>query len=265
MAKKNSLSTRPNIVAELGPGDSLGIGLMALLLGAEKYYAFDLVHYASKKNNLIMLDELALLLKQKEDIPDDEEFPGVYPKLENYNFPNKIYSTKDLQIFLSVKRISQIKESIINNNNMIQYKAPWFEKSKIIKESIDMIISQAVLEHIDNLSDVYIAMDKWLNPNGFMSHTIDFRCHTTTETWDGHWKLSDLHWFLVRGARTYLINREPFSTHYKLIIENNLNLHCVVRNIEEPTFPDTKLNPRFSSMSKEDRKTSGVFVQINKL
>ena len=34
-------------IAEIGPGDSIGVGLLALLLGVEKYYAFDVVKFAN--------------------------------------------------------------------------------------------------------------------------------------------------------------------------------------------------------------------------
>jgi len=39
MAKRNGLNPYPRIVAELGPGDSLGIGLAALISGCDKYFA----------------------------------------------------------------------------------------------------------------------------------------------------------------------------------------------------------------------------------
>jgi len=39
----------PSVVVELGPGKSLGTGLAALLSGAEKFCAFDVVQYASNK------------------------------------------------------------------------------------------------------------------------------------------------------------------------------------------------------------------------
>ena len=35
----------PKVVAELGPGSSLGMGLCALLLGADTYYALDIVDH----------------------------------------------------------------------------------------------------------------------------------------------------------------------------------------------------------------------------
>ena len=39
IAHYNGLKRIPNVIAELGPGDSLGIGLASLICGANKYYA----------------------------------------------------------------------------------------------------------------------------------------------------------------------------------------------------------------------------------
>src|SRR6202165_1423753 len=49
----NGMRTIPDTVAELGPGDSLGTGLAALLSGANRYYALDVVHYANTPRNLM--------------------------------------------------------------------------------------------------------------------------------------------------------------------------------------------------------------------
>ena len=43
MASDGCLFEYPKTVAELGPGDSIGIGLAALISGADEYYAFDVV------------------------------------------------------------------------------------------------------------------------------------------------------------------------------------------------------------------------------
>ena len=38
---------------------------------------------------------------------------------------------------------------------------------------MDFLYSQAVLEHVEDLDNTYKAMQKWLKPSGFISHTID--------------------------------------------------------------------------------------------
>ena len=83
-----------------------------------------------------------------------------------------------------------------------------------------MLISQAVLEHVDELAGSYRAMRLWIKPDGLLSHTIDFRCHSTARVWSGHWRYSDAVWRLIRGRRSYLLNREPYSTHLRLLAEN---------------------------------------------
>jgi hypothetical protein len=51
MAYKSGLPTQPEVVAELGPGNSLGVELAALLSGARTYFAFDVVEYSSDARN----------------------------------------------------------------------------------------------------------------------------------------------------------------------------------------------------------------------
>src|SRR5712672_4391707 len=55
---QSGLRTVPSSVAELGPGDSLGVGLAALLSGASRFHALDVVAYGNADENLRLLDEL---------------------------------------------------------------------------------------------------------------------------------------------------------------------------------------------------------------
>src|SRR5690242_6794043 len=52
MAREHGLSTAPATVAELGPGDSVGVGLAALLTGSERYWALDVLSYTNSERNL---------------------------------------------------------------------------------------------------------------------------------------------------------------------------------------------------------------------
>src|SRR5439155_1152871 len=130
VAAANGFKVPPRVVAELGPGDSLGLGLSMLLSGADRYHAFDVVQHAQVKRN------------------------------------------------------------------------------------------QAVLGHVDDLASSYRAMRLSIKPDGLLSHTIDFRCHSTARVWHGHWRYSDAVWKLIRGRRSYLLNREPYSAHLRLLAAN---------------------------------------------
>ena len=88
----------PKVVAELGPGDSIGIGLAALLSGAERYFALDLVRYSGLEKNLEIFDELVSLFAAQAPIPGEQEFPFLYPKLDCYDFPHALVARERLGI-----------------------------------------------------------------------------------------------------------------------------------------------------------------------
>src|SRR2546425_8934260 len=90
MAYKNGLSTAPATVAELGPGDSVGVGLAALLTGSERYWALDVIRYTDAKRNLEIFDGLIDLVRNRASIPNDMEFAEVQPSLRSYGFPTEI-------------------------------------------------------------------------------------------------------------------------------------------------------------------------------
>lgn len=227
MAHNNGLSTEPKVIAESGPGNSIGVGLAALISGAEKYYALDVVEYASTQGNLKVFDELVTLFKRKEEIPGEEEFPKAKPYLTSYGFPNSILSDSRLSPALNIARIDRIRKSIMDmdtTDSMIRYRVPWFASNVMEVESVDMILSQAVLEHVDDLRGTYKALFSWLKPGGFMSHQMGFGCHGTADEWNGHWTYSDFVWKLIRGHRRFLLNREPFSTHINSMKEAGFSI-----------------------------------------
>ena len=48
----NGLGRVPGTLAELGPGDSIGIGLAAMLSGVDRLYTLDIVRFSNKERNL---------------------------------------------------------------------------------------------------------------------------------------------------------------------------------------------------------------------
>ena len=67
--------------------------------------------------------------------------------------------------------------------------------------TVEMVFSQAVLEHVDDLEQIYASIASALAPGGFASHAIDFKSHSFARDWNGHWTFSDREWALVRGRR----------------------------------------------------------------
>lgn len=267
MAGKSGLCTAPRTVAELGPGDSIGIGLAALLSGTEQYYAFDVVRFANCERNLSIFEELVALYKKRTPIPGDDQWPLAKPVLDDYRFPSAILDGKRLHNALNDTRIARIRDSVRSvgsANSLIEYKVPWYGANVLKAESVDMIYSQAVLEHVDDLENTYRAMHGWLKPSGCMSHTIDFKCHGKSREWNGHWLYSDRIWKLIRGRRPFLLNREPYSTHLRLIRETGFDLTCSIRDTSHSRLNREQLAPRFRSMTQEDLVTSTCFIQARK-
>lgn len=269
-AYKNGQTTIPEKIAELGPGDSLGIGLAALISGAEQYYAFDVVKYFDVSDNLKVFDELVDLFRNKSSIPNNEEFPAVKPILDNHDFPSFILSDQHLQFALNESRLKKIRDSIEalettnSNMSMISYRTDFGNSPEINNESLDMILSQAVLEHVEDLKSAYKIMDKWLKPNGLISHDIDFKSHGTADAWYGHWNYSDIEWKIVKGRKKFLLNREPYSSHVRLLKESDFKILCEIRTVANEEAKRSFLAQRFKNLTDEDLITQSVFIQAKK-
>ncbi len=270
MAHRNGMSTDFQAVAELGPGDSLGLGLAALLSGARAYYALDIVPYTCNERNLKVLRELVALFRSREPIPSEKEFPGVRPALDSYSFPHDILTDERLERALDPERITAIGEALQKPGKQqggpvtIAYYVPWNDGRVVQESSVDLIFSQAVLEHIDDLDGTYQAMYRWLKPDGILSHEIDFRAHHLDARWNAHWTYSDMVWKLIRGKRPYLLNRQPLSVHLGWLRRNGFNVTFTMKHQRESAVSRSMLARPFRDMSEEDLTTSGVFLQAGK-
>jgi predicted SAM-dependent methyltransferase len=253
----------PRVVAELGPGDSIGIGVAALLSGAERYFALDLVRYSSAARTLGIFDELVTLFARREPIPGGAEFPALRPSLDDLRFPHAILDGDRLDAALAPPRLESIRASIQDTDragSVIHYHAPWSDASVLRPESVDHIYSQAVLEHIDDLDGAYDAMRRWLRPAGLMTHQVDFRCHRKADVWNGHWAYSDPTWKLIVGRRPYLLNRAPHSRHVELLRKHRFDILADRTFRAESGLRRGQLARRFRSLSDDDLTTSGAFL-----
>src|SRR5688572_20166946 len=141
-AAASGLDTDPKSVAELGPGDSIGIGIASVLTGVERYYAFDVVAHANTPRNLEIFDNLVELFRERAGIPDENEYPRVGPKLGNYHFPDELLSPERMRAALDPRRLARIRESIQHTDSadsMMQYRAPWSTQAAVQRNALDMV------------------------------------------------------------------------------------------------------------------------------
>ncbi|MCX7048139.1 MAG: hypothetical protein NTX50_21975 [Candidatus Sumerlaeota bacterium] len=259
-AHEAGFDTQPSLVAEIGPGDSLGIGIAALLSGAGGYYALDAVPYAGAARDADIFGRLVELFRVRTRPTPDREFPL------------HILTEERLGASLAPARLEAIRQAIaartshaaLNAPIPFEYAAPWTSSDVIREGTADWIYSQAALEHVDRLEECTAAQSRWLRPGGFVTHEIDFDCHWTSRLWNGHWARSDATWKLMRGRRPYLINRAPCSRHVALLEQCGLEIVSVKRRRRPNSLTRGSLAPAFKRLSDEDLQTAGAFIVARK-
>lgn len=269
LLKDSGLKSFPNVVAEIGPGSSIGVGIAALLSGVKKYYAFDMIKHIDIKRNKEILNGLKVMFLNSYDIPDENIFPTLKPFLNNYKLtPELIYNKEDIEVrfneLVSYFKKDNIQDSTFTNTDIVNYIVPWLNVGSEEISPIDLILSQAVMEHVIELKESYEKMYELLKVGGFMSHQIDFTSHELSNIWYGHRMYSDrMHRFLMQG-RSYPINREIYVYHKKILIETGFKIIKEIPYQLQLNHDIESFNKKFQSYSKDDLSIAGMFVICRK-
>src|SRR5262245_18821108 len=111
MASSQGLDANPAAVAELGPGDSFGTGLAALLCGAERYTALDAAQYANPVANARVFEKLVELFRARAPIAGGGEYAEVKPQLDDYAFPHWLLDAARIERALEPGRLDRIRRA----------------------------------------------------------------------------------------------------------------------------------------------------------
>lgn len=268
LAWRAGWTTMPQTLVELGPGDSLGVGFAALISGVNAYVGLDTARFADTKDSLPLFDSLVDLYKNRTgrtetDWPDYDDF------LDERRFPHQILSEKRLAACLAQERIAHIREQIAalangrDDTDMVRYIASWHNADVVSENWADMILSHAVLEHVNDLDHTFACFRRWLKPGGLMSHDIDLRCHGLSTAWNGHWAIREWMWRLIAGRRTFLLNRRPCSTYEALARRYGFETAGLYRQAL-PGIDRARLAPRWKNLSDQDLSCSEVVLLATK-
>jgi len=257
-------------IAEIGPGDSLATGLAAMLSGVDHYLGLDAVPTAYNFNNEEIFEELVNIFKKRTPLLTREECPKQRPYLDSYNFPSHILTDERLARTLSDSRIENIRQAIRAKGKKketdeisISYSVPWDSDTALAQhaKTIDMVMSFAALEHVDDVPRTYYGIDVLLKDDGVIASSIDYKCHDTAGLRNGQYWYTDLEWKIVRGKSAFLINRWPHGWHMK-----EMQKYCDILQEQVFYFPNKNileradLAPRFSQITDEDIKTAEAFI-----
>lgn len=250
-------------VVELGPGESIGTGVAALLSGAERYVAIDKVAHMRPEANLALFHELVEMFRARAPRPKPG-FPPIEEYLDERLFPSAILDEKTLARTLDPERLAHIERAVRalgtgKPDPMLGY-FTWDNPQPVGDGSVDLAFSHVVLNHVTDLEGLYAQCARWLKPGAWMSHHIDFSCLGTSKTWNGHRAYGDLTWRLITGKRPYFVNREPPQYHERLLDRLGFDVVRVIRGHREGGITRAQLAPRFRAISDEDLDTWSAFM-----
>ncbi len=245
-------------LAELGPGDTVGAGLAALISGAERYTALDVENILDVERNLTTFDRLVELFQARTPLSNAASFADLFPYAVSETFPAAI--EENLSWSMAPERLAAIRADVKEQSGKyVSVSVPW-EKQVLPPASVDWLMTHAVLEHIDLVEPAYECFQTWLRTGGVMTHMIDFFSHGLTSTWNGHWCINDLTWALIRGRRHYLINRLPLSSHLAYLNKYGFEI-CEQLNHSAEGGRDRKcFARRFRNIPELDAHTRMVFL-----
>ena len=195
--------------------------------------------------------------------PDFDEY------LNEKLFPDHILTDELLKASLSKERVATIRNTLKNpiyqkDEVSIKYMVPWSDDNIIETDSVDVILSHSVLEHVADLESTYRALYSWLKPKGRMTHQIDFTSHGISEKWDGYREYSEFLWKIVLGKRPYLINRQPHSVHINLMRKIGLTIICDLIMNRTDGIQRSDLSKSWNDIADDDLICSGAFIQAEK-
>jgi hypothetical protein len=263
----NGFPAVPQTIAELGPGESLGVGLCGLLSGASHYVGLDVIAHSNPESNQAILNKLIPLFRARAPNPD-KGWPEFSSYLDERRFPGHILTEEALNHALRPERLDAIRRAVTAPSAQdpitATYKAPWFDPRVIEEGAIDLVVSQSVLEHVVDLPSTYKALYQWVKPGGWMSHQIDFKSHGLSNRWNGYRTCSDRLWEITLGKRPFMINRQPASVHLRLIEEAGFHVVTHQKFMRKDGIRREELAPRWADISDEDLNCSGMYVIATK-
>ena len=261
----------PRIVAELGPGLSLGVGLAALICGAERYVALDIVRFAPMASVLPIFERLLGLFTARAKPENAHGFPPYDTLLDASGFPSEILPDARVAALLAPARIEALRRDVQGfvasggkPSRRLHYAAPWRLADTPHRGEVDFLLSHTVLQHVGDIHAEWQNIGGMLRSGGVCSHQINFDSHGTATAWNGHWTYPDALWRIALGRKSFLINREPLSRQLAAARAAGLTPALVLQRHDAGGVSRAALSRPWQGLIHDDLHTRGAFVVARK-
>jgi len=268
LASQHTTAAYPRRVAELGPGLSIGVGLAALISGAEFYGGFDVIPFVRREDMPEVFDQLVVLFRKRTRPSNASGFPDYQDALDSEGFPSNVLGADHLERALDPERLANLREQVLAfarngsecDHPSICYRAPWRHNGCKSDDGFDLVLSHTVLQHVVELEEAVQQLHRWLRPGGVTTHQINFDCHGVASAWNGHWACPEWQWSLALGRKDFLINRIPASVYVELAEKAGFEVVRVIRKKDLSGYPRDVFSDVWRNMSAEDAVTRGAFI-----
>lgn len=221
------LDITDKVVLEVGPGNSMGMGLLFLAYGAKKVYLVD---------------------RFKHIFWDD--YDGIYYK----NFLSEI-SNQDVPNRSVVKEALRIKNGkIILNPDLLEYHLADATRIPLENSSVDFLFSNAVLEHVRHIELAVQEFARVTKDGGFNIHEVDLRDHFFSKEPLRLLSYSGWLWDFMTCNRPGYSNRLRYSDYCKMFESNKFVIERLLytRSIEQTQVTSLKLSSKFKKCPLEE-------------
>lgn len=233
-----SLDVEGKAVLEIGPGNSLAIGLLFLACGAKKVFLVDRFKH-------LFWDEYDIAFHRKVLARIEKEFPFTTVASKAIIFTNS--------------------GSIDFDRSKIQCRLGDAAKLPLENSSIDIVFSNAVLEHVHDVRKAISEMSRVTKPGGFGIHEIDLRDHFFQATPLKLLRYPDWLWNLMTWNRPGYTNRLRLPDYLKLFKASGFLIEKLVSTREyKGELSSLKMARKFTGYSSNEIKTLAFWVLLQK-
>jgi len=233
------LDLADKVVLEVGPGNSMGMGLLFLAHGAKRVYLVD---------------------RFKHIFWDD--YDAIYYR----NFLSEI-SNQDVPNGSIVKEALRIKNGkIILNPDLLEYRLGDAARIPLEDSSVDFLFSNAVLEHVRHVELAVQEFARVTKEAGLNVHEVDLRDHFFSKKPLRLLSYSDWLWDFMTCNRPAYSNRLRFSDYCKMFESNKFVIERLLytRTIEQTQVTSLKLSSKFKKYPWEELSILAFWVFLKR-